>query len=357
MTGPGEASLPRLPIPLTAARSGLAQAADRASRILSAVSSDALAVASALPLLNAPRMRRVGDDEFTDQSYEQLLRWLGAIESEDGPRTLEELVSRLAERAEEWGIELPNDLGAASKKNWILSGDITVADLDDLRICNLHLSDNCRIISLSVLRNSISGELKLPLMPNLTNFCCSDNQITALDLSSAGNIVSFYCAKNSIASLDLSPVKKLKELHCWQNRITRLDLSLVTQLTKLSCCSNQITDLDLSPVPHLTELYCHSNQITDLDLSPVPQLTSLWCDSNQITDLDLSWVPNLRRLRCGSNLLTELDLSGVPNLMELDCSKNKLSLLDISCCKFLVTVTCDFGVRVYRRSDQKVKFV
>ena len=85
--------------------------------------------------------------------------------------------------------------------------------------------------------------------------------------------------RNQITELDLSALSELEELVCLGFQLTELDLSPVPKLTELGCRNYQLTELDLSPVPKLTVLDCGDNQLTELDLSAVPKLTELHCDS------------------------------------------------------------------------------
>ena len=124
-------------------------------------------------------------------------------------------------------------------------------------------------------------------------------------------------------------------------------------LTRLRCSNNQLTALDLSGVPALTSLRCDSNQLTELDLSGVPALTELHCDSNQLTELDLSGVPALTWLSCESNQLTELDLSGVPALTTLTCDRNQLTELNLRKQKKLEHFSCDDSVKVRGQARYK----
>ena len=50
-------------------------------------------------------------------------------------------------------------------------------------------------------------------------------------------------------------------LNCSDNQLTALDVSQNTALTWLDCDGNQLTTLDVSKNTALTELYCHGNQI------------------------------------------------------------------------------------------------
>ena len=61
-----------------------------------------------------------------------------------------------------------------------------------------------------------------------------------------------------------------------------------TALKYLDCSDNQLTALDVSKNTALTDLYCSSNQLTTLDVSKNTELIDLDCSSNQLLYLDLS---------------------------------------------------------------------
>ena len=111
----------------------------------------------------------------------------------------------------------------------------------------------------------------------------------------------------------------LVRLECSGINLTELDLSKTPALTVLACSTNELTELDLSNVPGLDLLVCSDNHLTELDLSNVPRLTELWCHDNELTELDLSNVPELDWLNCQSNQLTELDIRSLEKLWYLVC--------------------------------------
>ncbi|MDE5815353.1 MAG: leucine-rich repeat domain-containing protein, partial [Alistipes sp.] len=81
---------------------------------------------------------------------------------------------------------------------------------------------------------------------------------------------------------------KLTELRCSENQLTALDVSKKTKLTDLWCHNNQLTSLDVSKNTELTTLNCYVNKLTALDVSNNTKLIQLWCSSNQLTTLDVS---------------------------------------------------------------------
>ena len=206
---------------------------------------------------------------------------------------------------------------------------LTVLECRDNQLTALDLSLVPNLTVLECGGNQLT-ELDLSPVPNLTKLACYSNPLTTLNLPPTPNLTVLSCSRNQLTELDLSPVPNLNGLACAYNQLTTLDLSHIPNLTLLRCHSNPLTTLNLPPTPNLTVLGCGYNKLTELDLSLVPNLTELWCVGNRLTKLDLSSVPNLTELWCGGNQLTELDLSPVPNLTVLGCGYNELTTLDLS---------------------------
>ena len=328
-------------------------------QILSGMVSDALVLART-QTEPALVLHRIGDYEFRDPDYRQILTWAESLGL--GP---EEVIGRLAEsKASEPDTLFRVHAGRILSFVWdfrllpILSfGWLSDLHIEHISFRGVNTSDF--IIRLETLRSLYCSniglrKLHLARVPKLTRLrCdtdlatllsglhCGSNQLTELDLSCVPNLTELHCQLNSFTELDLSRVPNLTELHCGSNQLTELDLSCVPKLTKLDCGDNELTELDLSCVPNLTELDCWDNELTELDLSRVPKLTKLDCGVNELTELDLSRVSNLTELGCWGNQLTELDLSRVPNLTELGCSGNQLTDLDLQANSLLRCPRCD----------------
>lgn len=125
-----------------------------------------------------------------------------------------------------------------------------------------------------------------------------------------------------------------------------------TGLTHLNCSQNELTALDVSDCPLLATLVCCSNQsMITLDVSGCPSLTMLNCSSGQLTALDVSGCLSLTTLYCWRNALTTLDVSANGKLTDLKCSSNCLKELDIRGNKALQTWTC--GLQTVDKADKK----
>ena len=298
---------------------------------------------------------RIGNYEFCEPDYSQILIWAKALKIDP-----EALVQKLENYQYPYPSKYPSkrktiftvEQGAIVSLAWdvdalLLEKFDWVQGLSVQEIAVFGVAANHPDISISLpcLRRLFIGSINLKKLdlsnvPSLTILECSDNQLTELDLSHVPNLTELRCSRNQLTELDLSNVPNLSRLWCSENQLTELDLSNVPGLTDLSCDGNQLTELHLSNMPNLTVLSCSENQITELDLSNVPNLTSLWCTWNQLTELDLSNMPNLTVLRCSENQITELDLSNVPGLTDLSCDGNQLTELDLSNVPNLTVLPC-----------------
>lgn len=185
--------------------------------------------------------------------------------------------------------------------------------LEELECSNNHLT------ALDVSKNT-----------KLTKLYCCSNRLTALDVSKNTELTSFDCSWNDLTALDLSKNTELITFSCEENQLTALDVSKNTELEWLNCIWNDLTSLDLSKNTKLNDLICSFNELTTLDVSKNTELKTFYCDYNKISTLDLSRNTNLIYLYCHGNRLTSLDLSKNTKLSSLDCHDNKLTALNFS---------------------------
>ena len=200
-----------------------------------------------------------------------------------------------------------------------------------------------KITNLDVENKGISTLTGIEYFTALKYLSCSDNQLSALDVSKNPALVYLRCTNNQITSLNVSKNTALTSLYCSANQLTLLDVSRNTALTSLNCGSNQLTSLDVRNCSALTSLYCYKNKITALDLTACSALTSLYCYENQITSLDVRNCSALTSLNCGSNQLTSLDVRNCSALTSLSCNTNQLSSLDVSNCPELTDLAFSYN--------------
>ena len=106
------------------------------------------------------------------------------------------------------------------------------------------------------------------------------------------------------------------------------DLSFCTALTYLDCSDNQLTALNVSNCPLLEQLYGHNNRLATLDLSACASLKYIIFSYNELTKLDVSTCASLVSLDCSNNRLTTLNIDGCTGLTHLICTGNQLTSLD-----------------------------
>ena len=218
---------------------------------------------------------------------------------------------------------------ALTAKNVTITGDVTYFDCSDNQLTALDVSKNTALKGLNCTDNQLT-ELDVSKNTALTELYCFNNQQTALDVSKNTALTDLDCSHNQLTALDVSQNTALTGLVCSNNQLTALDVSKNTALTGLYCFNNQLTALDISKNTALTSLNCSNNQLTALNVSKHTALTWLYCSNNQLTTLDVSKNTALTTLLCNYNQLTALDVSKNTALTELYCSTNQLTKLDVS---------------------------
>ena len=139
--------------------------------------------------------------------------------------------------------------------------------------------------------------------------------LTSQTVTITGDVTNFTCSDNKITTLDVSQNTALEQLWCTDNQLTALDVSKNTALTGLYCYNNQLTALDVSKNTALTVFDCYNNQLTALDVSQNTALTWLSCTGNQIKGEEMTRLVNGLPDLTGKNpgeftVLQEPDLEG-----------------------------------------------
>ena len=220
-----------------------------------------------------------------------------------------------------------------------LEGTITPGRKNSYKLTAQTVTLKGDITEFSCSSNNLSS-LDLLNCTNLQVLDCDNNALSSLDLSKNSKIENVRCTKNNLTSLNLSQCNALIRLTCYKNELTTLDLSSCKGLQFLYCQENELTSLDLASSPNLTQLYCYSNKLQSLNVSQSLALQSLVCYRNELTSLDLSKCESIKNVYCQSNSLTDLDVSKCLNMQELNCSENKLTMLKISPSSTLSYLSC-----------------
>jgi hypothetical protein len=387
----GKALVPRPP-------SGVEKAAPGVKRILSGIVADTLALASREQRAPEPKRFRIGEYEWCEPDYRQILIW-----AEETGLKPEEVILRLLNQQslckDVFGqpgtepffdeplysdggrlLKVNFDLGLfrCGKLEWMNGLAIThlrfIGASDAAWLSDLGALPLVRLRYLSCRRLGLT-HLNLTRVPRLKILACSDNRLEKLQLDCSPQLTHLFCGKNILAELRVDQIPELRSLDCRANRLAQLDLSGLYRLYATRCGDNKLTELKLAGLPNLELLSCQENCLCDLDLAEVLGLCMLDCSSNQIfelvglgqltslrylecsrnrlTWLDFSSMQELEYLGCAGNAISELDLNSCPNLIELDCANNPISVLDIRELKHLQRLSRSPHTKVIMDSEQK----
>jgi Leucine-rich repeat (LRR) protein len=161
----------------------------------------------------------------------------------------------------------------------------------------------------------LGGTINLSAFPNLQEFRCNNNDITAISgYENNANLRNIQFQENLVTGSisSLSGLSNLQDFRCSANQLTGPipSLSGLSNLQVFRCSANQLTGLipSLSGLNILRVFYCHTNQLT----GPIPSLSGL---------------SNLQDFRCSANQLTGSipSLADNPLLSIFRCHRNQLS--------------------------------
>lgn len=167
------------------------------------------------------------------------------------------------------------------------------------------------VVSLNISGLNITELTGLKDFSILETLICSDNQLTAIDISSNLELVSLSVSNNQLQGLNVATNTKLKFVSCASNRLNSLNVSTNVLLESLDISRNLIPNdglLGLNSCIEISSLNISSNNFDALNFSNLTKLISFNCSSNQFTQLDLSSYPDLQILNCTANKLRTLNI-------------------------------------------------
>ena len=170
-------------------------------------------------------------------------------------------------------------------RNWLLSQSYGEDGI-------LTESEIGRTTSMQMDGKGIRSLQGIEIFNKLSDLQCSNNHITALDLSSIPNLSHLDCSGNQLTTLDMSKNLELQWLQCENNQLTSLDLSNITGLWYINCSNNLLTSLEVSANEWLNELYCFNNRLTTLNLSGMSQMRALHIYQNRIRGKEMDTLVN-----------------------------------------------------------------
>lgn len=249
-----------------------------------------------------------------------------------------------------------DDLVPTANINTVTELNVSLLDIDDLtgiedfialevlecsenNLTALNISNNSRLRQLFCSFNAIEN-LDVSNNTVLSILWCNFNRISDLDTSNNPNLLSFICSNNLLSTLDVSSNTFLNTFFCVGNQLTNLNVTSNSQLRIFHCGNNALDTIDVSQNLLLSDFNFEYNNIQTIDLSNNTELEFLYGLSNNLVALNLDQNPNLAVLSCADNQLTELNLNGNINLRELYCENNRIQFLDLSNQRFLNALNC-----------------
>lgn len=113
----------------------------------------------------------------------------------------------------------------------------------------------------------ISDMTGIEAFTGVTTLDCTNNTISALDVTQNTALDVLYCADNSLTTLDVTQNTSLTQLFCGINSLTALDVSQNTSLTQLGFYANAITTMDVSMHTGLIIFIGNNNALTSLNVA------------------------------------------------------------------------------------------
>ena len=267
--------------------SAVEKTASGPKRILSGMVSDTLALASREQLAPALARFRIGDYEWCEPDYRQILIW-----AEETGLNPEEVLARLFDQQ-----SLCKDMFGQPMTEPYFDGPL----FSDGRLLR------------------VNWDLKLLR-------CNRIEWVNGLEIIGIRFIGASDAA--SLSDIGALPLARLKWLICHRVGLTHLDLSRLPVLRVLRCSENRLEELQLHSSAQLTHLFCRKNMLAELEVNQTSKLRVLQCADNAISELDLSSCPNLETVNCSKNPIRVLDIRGLKNLRVLNRSPHTEVLMD-----------------------------
>lgn len=161
----------------------------------------------------------------------------------------------------------------------------------------------------------------------LVFICCSDNGLTAVDISKAPQLQSFSCANNQLTELNTSSNTELTDLNCSNNQISALTITSNQKLQNLLAANNQLTRF--IGIPSLLSVDVSGNQLTSLSMTSSRSIDYLNFGENDVKTLAFT-APDITTVCGDANQLTSFSISGgMNNLVDVSVADNQLNTLNL----------------------------
>ncbi|MCH9660714.1 MAG: T9SS type A sorting domain-containing protein [Bacteroidetes bacterium] len=203
------------------------------------------------------------------------------------------------------------------------------SDVDSNDDGEIQVSEAEAVIDFYPVNSGIFSMAGIEAFANVRRLNCSQNNLTALDVTQNTNLEELSCFFNELTELDVSTLSQLKILNFDLNDVTSIDVTQNPLLERLFAPINRLSTIDLSQNPNLISLNLDDNLLTEIDLTQNTQLQFVSFDTNEINTMDFSNNPALSVIDIFENNITTLDLSQNPNVTKLWCYENQLESLNL----------------------------
>lgn len=218
-----------------------------------------------------------------------------------------------------WGAVISGNISSATNINHTFSG-ITNSGISVLP----RNGANITAINCGASSPRLSGTVDISAFPNLENFTCTSNDISAIrGYENNSNIKLLRYEQNKVTGSipSLTALPNLITYLCDRNSLTGQipNLNNNLQLVTFFCYANQLT----GPIPNLSnnsqlkQFYCHLNSLTGVipSLSFNIDLKDFACRNNLLSGSipTLSGLNNLEFFTCRSNQITGFNSGPVSN--------------------------------------------
>lgn len=174
------------------------------------------------------------------------------------------------------------------------------------------VNDEQRINDVTVVTGEVQKNATIKIYGNgIKVFSCSDQFLTAIDVSPAANLVTLDCGKNNLKAIDVSKNKILRNLTVNDARLKVLDVSQNTKLVYLHVGYNYLKTIDLSHNRNLSNLNLSDNLFTLIDLSQQKLVRTLTLSGNKLKNVDVNNFPQIRFLDITYNKLSACTLNSI----------------------------------------------
>lgn len=193
----------------------------------------------------------------------------------------------------------------------------------------------------SPVTGKLKGQTVTVSAPALTFLDCSSNALTALDIADGTPLNTLFCSDNQLSALELSASRAtLQHLDCSANKLSALSLTLMKDLVTLNCADNTLTMLGVGNSKKLTSLICSNNELSSLTITSLPELETLWCEGNALTTLNLNSNKKLASVACDNNQLTSVSVANTTKMVDFWCDNNQLEKLTLANNVNMKTLSC-----------------